>query len=214
MDLPGRKTRRRYVGLVGLLAVGAATGLGMRAWERNSEPSQATIEEAVQLKRWDEAEKLLARWVARYPGDGRAWLKLGSVLGIQGRAREAGEAFARVAADDPARGKAQVLLGELANRAFDAAGAERAFRAAAGSGVGTEADPDSVRARTRLLALLIVERRTEEARTILWELFRLTRDPRHLVTLTGMALEEGPQRIADLGGERERYRRDIDLYLK
>src|SRR5918994_1620234 len=94
IGLPGGRTiRRRYVGLVGLLVVGAATVLGMWAWERDPEPSHATIEEAIHQKRWKEAERLLARWVARHPGNGRAWLKLGSVLGILGRGREAGEAF-------------------------------------------------------------------------------------------------------------------------
>ncbi len=61
--------------------VGVATGLGIRAWERDPEPSPEAVEEA-----------------------------------IQRRGREAGEAFARVGEDDPAWGKAQVLLGELAAR--------------------------------------------------------------------------------------------------
>ncbi len=41
--------------------------------------------------------------------------------------------------------------------------------------------------RSRLVYLLTVEDRPEEARAVLWELHRLTGDPRHLAALAGLA---------------------------
>ena len=165
-------------------------------------PSSATrwraIGTAISRERWGEAEGLLGRWVEGNPGDGRAWLGLGSALGFLGREGEAREAFRRVPASDPPWGRARVLLGEMALKSRECSAAEETFR-----GV-VEADPGAVVPRRRLIYLPPVRRRNEEARAILRDLYRLTRDPRHLITLTGMALEGGSQQVRDLSGENDR----------
>ena len=50
------------------------------------------IRTAIDQRRWDVARSMLEAWVERQPGDGKAWLNLGSVLGMLGRSKEAEEA--------------------------------------------------------------------------------------------------------------------------
>jgi tetratricopeptide (TPR) repeat protein len=194
---------------------GAAAGLVVvlpALWVLTHDATPVTrwraIQERITRKDWAEAERLLGRWVARNPGDGRAWLNLGSVYGMLGREEEAGDAFRRVPAGDPAWVQAQVLLGELAVREHRCAEAEAIHR-----GIAARA-PKDVKARAGLVHLLLVQRRGDEARAVLWEYYRLTRDPRHLVTLTGLALEGGPQQLRELSGENDRIRQDLDLFLE
>ena len=73
------------------------------------------------------------------------------------------------------------MAGEVWARRNRIAEAEEAFRDAA------KADPKATEPRSRLVFLLTVQDRPDEARPVLWELYRLTRDPRHLVTLAGLA---------------------------
>ena len=144
-------------------------------------PDQAVqwsaIHQVMEARRWPEAAGLLERWLARTPEDGRAWLLLGTVRDAQGRPEEALAALRRVAEGDPGWPLAQSTMGEVALRRGDAAGAERAFRRAA------DRDPNAVDPRRRLVYLLSLQWRIGEAQAMLWELYRLTDDPRHLNSL-------------------------------
>jgi tetratricopeptide (TPR) repeat protein len=209
MDVPATRDRRKVrwpVAAVGLLAV--LTALWVLTCDATPEARWRAIQERINRKDWPGAERLLGRWVAGHPGDGPAWLNLGSVYGMLGDEERAGGAFRRVPVGDPAWGRAQVLLGELAVRGRRRAEAEAIYRGLAAR------EPTDLKARAGLVHLLLVQRRVEEARALLWEYYRLTRDPRHLVSLTGLALESGPQRLRDVSGEADRFERDLTLFLE
>ena len=195
--------RGAVVGLVVVLPV-----LWVSTRDAPPETRWRAIQERISRKDWAEAERLLGRWVAGNPGDGRAWLSLGSVYGMLGREEKAGDAFRRVPAGDPAWGQAQVLLGELAVKGRRCAEAEAIYRGLA------EREPKNVKARAGLVHLLLVQRRVDEARVVLWEYYRLTRDPRHLVALTGLALESGPQQLREVTGETDRLQQELDRFLE
>src|SRR3954451_8869580 len=139
MDSPSTRPPRRRLWLGGVLVfVGASIALVAWGLDWSPEASRRAIEDSIDRRRWVEAEVLLTRWVKQHPDDDRAWLKLGSVLGILRRDDEARTAFRRVRADDPAWVRAQILLGDLATKRHDAAEAERAYRGAA------ERDPTAI----------------------------------------------------------------------
>jgi tetratricopeptide (TPR) repeat protein len=211
MNVFGTRTRDRRTiswrsAVVGLVVVLSAFWVLTRAEPR--ETRWRAIQEKISRKDWAEAERLLGRWVVQNPGDGRGWLSLGSVYGMVGREEKAGEAFRRVPVGDPAWGPAQVLLGELAVKGRRCAEAEAIYRGLAAR------EPKEVRARAGLVHLLLVQRRVEEARAVLWEYYGLTRDPRHLVTLTGLALESGPQQLREVSGETDRLHQELDGFLE
>jgi tetratricopeptide (TPR) repeat protein len=155
------------------------------------------IETAVAQHRWPEAEARLGPWLQHHPHDGKAWLRLGGVRAFGGRADAALDAFHRVNASDPAWPIAQMMIGEYGVKLRDLPAAERAFRNLA------EHAPAAVDPRRRLVYLLTLTQRQDEARTILWELHRLTSDPRHLATLVGLGTTEGDTR--DLTTELEAF---------
>ncbi|WP_435015348.1 FG-GAP-like repeat-containing protein [Tundrisphaera sp. TA3] len=161
------------------------------------------IQAAIDARDWAGAESLLSRRVEQEPADSRAWLALGSVLATLGREPESISAYGRVSPRDPTWSQARLSLGDVLWKQADAKGAEDAYRRA------VDSDANGVQPRARLLRLLIVERRIEEARGILRELLRLTGDARHLITLTGMALEAGSDQFRDLNGENERLTREL-----
>jgi tetratricopeptide (TPR) repeat protein len=194
---------------------GAAAGLAVAlpalwALTRDAAPESRwrAIEERIGRKDWGGAERRLGRWLAGNPGDGRAWLSLGSVYGMLGREGDAGDAYRRVPAGDPAWGRAQVLLAELAVKGHRCAEAEAIYRGVA------ERNPEDVKARAGLVHLLLIQRRVDEARSVLWEYYLSTRDPRHLVALTGMDLEARAPQLREVSGENERLQRDLDLFLQ
>ena len=99
------------------------------------------------------------------------------------------------------------MLGELRLRRYDSYGRKRPTGP-------SQARPRAVLPRTRLVSLLLIERRTK-AQAVLWELYRLTNDPRQLTSLTGLALEGGPQQsqFRDVGGERDRVKGELERFL-
>ena len=90
-----------------------------------------------------------------------------------------------------------MLIGESAIKHHDLPAAEHAFRTSA------EHAPGAVDPRRRLVYLLTLGQRQDEARTLLWDLYRLTGDPRHLATVVGLATTDGDTR--DLARELEVY---------
>jgi tetratricopeptide (TPR) repeat protein len=182
--------------LILLMVMGLAAG-GLWIRGDSSEKQWAAIETAIERRGWSEAESRLISWLRWHPDDGKAWLRLGGVRGVAGRGADAVEAFGHVPPSDPAWPIAQVLIGENAITHHDLPRAERAFR------TGAEHQPGAFDARRRLVFVLTLTQRHDEARTILWELYRLTRDPRHLATLVGLGTTEGDTR--DLAMELEGF---------
>src|SRR4051794_37591673 len=159
MPVRGSSSRRRlrWLGIL-VVSAGALAYLGFRVRSATTEARSRAIRSAIDQARWGDAESLLADWVERNPDDGRAWLKLGSVRGMLRREKEAGDAFRRVRPDEESWAQAQTLLGELAMRRSDSAEAEQAYRNVA------ERDPKATLPRIKLAFLLMVQRRTDEAR--------------------------------------------------
>jgi tetratricopeptide (TPR) repeat protein len=179
-------------------------------WARGpgQEARWRAIEGAIAGRRWDDAEARLAHWLARSPGDGKARVIYGGVLERLGRDSEARGVLRGVRADDPSRARAQLLLGELAVKRHDAAEAERAFRDAA------RADPVAVDPHRRLVFLLVLEQRFEEALGVLRGLYVRTHGARDLVTI--VALAAVPPDTRDLWPELGRYlaRAPADPFLR
>ncbi|WP_165251128.1 FG-GAP-like repeat-containing protein [Paludisphaera soli] len=178
-----RKPARRRVWRVALvLVVLAAVAVGAAFWlaasARDSRPadSMAAIRAAASQGRWAEVDGRLARWIEAHPGDGEARLMRGMLLAGIGKSADAAELLRGVPDSAPERVRAMTTVGEIALRLHDAPEAERAFRQAA-------ADPKEAEPRRRLIYLLSLQQRHGEARDVLWELFRATRDPRVLSSL-------------------------------
>ncbi len=148
------------------------------------EDEMAAIRSAIGAKRYDRAEAMLVRRLARAPEDDTGWLMLGSLRAIGGRDDQAMAAFDRVHGPGPAWTQARTQLAEVQIRKRDAAGAERTLREV------VERDPKAIDARRRLVYLLSLEVRNEEAIAVLRELYRLAPDSRHLITLVTMASPE------------------------
>ncbi|HLH27586.1 MAG TPA: tetratricopeptide repeat protein, partial [Acidimicrobiales bacterium] len=143
-------------------------------WASSGEPSLESIRAALAARRWGDVESGLRRWLQRHPGDGDAWEMLGGVLFDRGRMDDALAALRQVREADPGWANAQVLIGEIALRRRRLAEAEESFRRSIGR------DRRAVEPLERLASLLTLERRPAEARSVLRQLFRITRDPRHL----------------------------------
>jgi tetratricopeptide (TPR) repeat protein len=203
-------SRRPVLFLVlALAALLLVIGLGALSRWGYGRPRWDQVQAALDANDWLQAESLLVAWLDRHPEDGRAWLALGSVRGTLGRDAEALEALAQVPDDDPLSARALTLRGDIILKRGDADGAERAFRQAMARA------PEAVVPRTRLLGLLFVEWRKDEARPLLLELDELTGDSPHLVAATGLALERAqPQQLRDLGGEFERMKADLDRLIE
>jgi tetratricopeptide (TPR) repeat protein len=196
-----------WIGAGTLAVSAAAVPIFARRAARPDEVAR-TVRDAIVSRQWGRAESILVPHLRRHPEDGRAWLQLGSVRGLLGREEEALAALRRVPEVDPAWPRAQVLIGDLAQKRYDAAGAERAYRAALAR------EPDAIVPREKLLGLLFALWRKDEAITILADLHRLTADSRHLVAWTGLSLEEAqPQQLRELSGELARLEADLDRFL-
>ena len=208
MDLE-RKDRPRRWGRLGIALVAVAVILGAWRFVAPGGDDTKAIREAIDGRRWDEAAALLTDWVRGHPEDGRAWVDLATVLEFLDRDDQARAALSRVDDDDPARGLALILLADLAIRRHDRMAAEAAYRDA------INRDPGAVEPRSRLVAMLLIQHRIDEATALLWDLHDLTGDPRHLLTLTGLELEDRHrEQLRDLGGERERLRTELEPYLE
>jgi enediyne biosynthesis protein E4 len=183
--------------------------LGIHGRGMDPQTEWRIIGEAVAEKRWDEVERRLWRWLKRFPEDGSAWVHLGSVLHDRGRTQEALTAFHRVKEPDAAWSAAQTRIGEVASQEGRLAEAESAFWAAA------RREPRAVNPRAKLVSLFTIQERPREAQALLWELFHLTRDPRHLAALTGLALT-GIDDVGALESLRDRFLREspTDVWLQ
>lgn len=182
-----------------LLALGLAPPLVVWfVWLRPAAPARwDEIRELVRAERLDEAERALAAWVASHPRDGDAWELLAHVRLEAGREAEAIEALRRVPEGAPVWPHAQAELGKLLVKAKDLPAAEAALRAA------IAAQPRSIEALQQLLPVLVLERRLGEARDILRQLYRLTRDPRPLAD--SMLVGQIESDVRDQGQDLEEY---------
>ena len=158
-----------------------------------------SIRAAIEARRYDQAEAMLVRRLGVRPDDDQGWLMLGSLQVISGRDGAALTSYERVCGPGPVWSQARTQVGEIMIRRRDAAGAERAFREVA------DRDPKSTDVRRRLAYLLTLEARPEEARAVLRELYRLSPDRRHLVTLVSLASPDHEGR--DEANEMEAYLR-------
>jgi len=186
----------------------AAVVVSIWALSPGPEARWREIEAAVGEQRWGDAEARLARWLVRSPGDGRARVLHGGVLERVGREADATESLRAVLPEDPNWPHARLFLGEIAVKRGDAAGAEQAFRDAA------RADPAWVEPRRRLVFLLVLGQRFEEASAVLRQLYARTHDARDLVTL--VSLTAVPPDSRDLRPELDRYlaRAPADPWLR
>ncbi|MFO0908917.1 MAG: FG-GAP-like repeat-containing protein [Isosphaeraceae bacterium] len=169
------------------IAVLLILGAGLAGWHgrfraRDHSFSIHAVQSRIQQRQYAEARATLLAHLSHDASDDSAWLMLGGLEGLEGRDEEALAAFGHVEKPGPARAQARALQGELYLKQHDAPRAEHALRAA------MDDDPKSIPPRLRLVYLLQLEQRTEEARRLLWELYDATHDARHLITLVGMTL--------------------------
>jgi tetratricopeptide (TPR) repeat protein len=193
----GSSRSRRAAGAALILA--AFASVGSVFWASSREPSLESIRRAVSAQRWDEVESGLRRWLQRHPRDGNAWEMLGGVLFDRGRMEDAHAALTHVGDGDPGWANAQVMIGEIAVRRRRLAEAEDAFRRAAGR------ERRAVESLERLVSLLTLERRPAEARSVLRQLFRITREPRYLADSI---------LISELETEVRELNPDLEAFLK
>jgi tetratricopeptide (TPR) repeat protein len=184
----GRSHVRFRALLLGAVVAGAIPVAWLMLRGNAPEQQWTAIETAIAERRWTLAESQLRPWLRLHPDDGKAWLRLGGVLAFAGRDADSVDAFQHVGASDPAWPVARTLIGENALAHHDLPAAEQAFRGVA------EHSPAAVDPRRRLVYLLTLTQRQDEARAILWDLYRLTGDPRHLATIVGLATTEGDTR--------------------
>jgi tetratricopeptide (TPR) repeat protein len=164
---------------VAAIATGAAaaTFYVLRARTDDRMAGWDAIEKAARGGRSAEIRPQVERWIASHPQHGEARVLLANIeLGLE-RRDAAVELLRSVRPDDPSWARARMSLGTLAVRERRAADAERNYRDVA------DRDPRAIEARRNLLYLLGLEMRTSEARTVLWELYRIGEDPRILVDL-------------------------------
>jgi tetratricopeptide (TPR) repeat protein len=127
-DEAGRLAQRvagRVAGLDGQLRLELAAPAGI-----GTDTLFEAAERAEGAGRWEEAERLYERCIAREPEDATLHFNLGNVLREQGRTAESGAAFARAAALDPEMAEAWFNLGCLAEEKGQAAEAARRYRRA------------------------------------------------------------------------------------
>jgi tetratricopeptide (TPR) repeat protein len=189
-DTPHHGIRRRWSlvrwagGFVTGAAVLAIVFFLVHARLSHSSPRWAEIERAMARRRWSEVEKKLEQWTAAHPHQGEAQLMLANLrLGL-GRRESAVGLLGSIPESSPSWEGAQMMLGELAVRERRAAGAEQIFRRVAGR------DPRAIAPRQRLIYLLGMQQRTAEARSILWQIYHISNDPRVLVDLVLELLQD------------------------
>lgn len=156
------------------------------------------IGDATLANRWAEVEARLVHWLKAHTDDGNARMMLGTLLLGRGREKDARDALQQIPRGDAAWGRAQALIGEIAIRRRDAPEAERALRAA------IAADPAALEPRRRLVYLLSLEQRSQDARAVLWEMYSLTNDP-HLLADLVLAIWTGEADVRGIGPELEEF---------
>jgi tetratricopeptide (TPR) repeat protein len=184
-----------------LIAAAVVVSLVLGFWLRSdsAEHRWAAIESALQRRGWSEAEPRLQAWLRRSPDDGKAWLRLGGVLGFEGREAQSLEAFEHIKPSDPEWLQAQMQIAEIWLNRRQLTRAEGVLRAA------SDRDTSAVEPRRRLVYVLTLSQRHDEARSLLWDLFRITHEPRQLATLVGLGATEADSR--DLA-------RELDVFVK
>ena len=169
--------RPRAIAAIAVIAIGAATFLSVRSREKSSPAGWDEIERAARGRRWAEVRPRLERWIAAHPSHGESRILMAD-LELRLKHRDPAVEWLRsVGPADPSWAKAQMLLGTLAVGERRAADAGRIFRGVA------DRDPRAIEARRNLLYLLGLQMRTAEARSVLWELYRVEDDPRVLIDL-------------------------------
>ncbi len=196
--------RRRQLWIGSTLVVVSLLGMvllgfwAVRSRIVRKSPDWEQIERAKSRRRWAEMEDLLTRWIANKPDHAQARLMLADLqLGL-GRRADAVSGLSSVPQSNPAWVEAQTMLGELAIREHRAADAERILRQVA------EHDAQALGPRQRLIYLFGMQQRTAEARTILWEIYRIRGDPRVLVDLV-LELLLDQQDVRGLAPELEQF---------
>jgi len=167
-----------------VLTIALAAGWAIVGRRVGASEDLGAIRSAIVAKRYGEAEAGLLRRLGRSPGDDSAWLMLGGLRLFQGREGDARVAFEAVRGPGAAWSQARNQLAEILIRGRRAAEAERVLAEV------IAADPNNAEARRRLVYLLNLEARDDEARVTLGELYRLAPDRRHLVAMTGLAMDE------------------------
>ncbi len=182
MPAKRKASRRRGWWVAAVLTV--VLGLSVYAWwflgaasTPRVQDSLAAIRAAAESGRLPEAGARINRWIEANPKDGQAKLLSGLILATQGRTDDAIKALEAIPETDPMRGQAIGAIGEIAFRGRRARRAELACREAAAR------DPNAAEPRQRLIHLLSLQLRHGEARDVLWELFRASREPRILSSL-------------------------------
>jgi tetratricopeptide (TPR) repeat protein len=192
-----RSSRGRQAALAALVLASMA-GFGFVFWGGSREGAlKDAIQRATSLKQWDKVEAGLHRWLKDHPLDGDAWEMLGGLLFDLDREGEAAEALRNVPEASRGWGHAQALLGEIAVRSHQLSLAEASFRRAC------QREPRAIEPLRRLSSLLVLERRPAEARDVLRQLFKVTRDPRTLAE--SILISQLESEIRDMGPEIEEH---------
>jgi tetratricopeptide (TPR) repeat protein len=178
-----------------MIAIGVAAFQVFRARTNDSLSGWDEIARMARGGRWAEARPRLERWVASHPAHAESRLLLADAELRENRRDAAVELLGSIPPEDPAWARGQMMLGSLAVFERRAAEAERIFRGVA------DRDPRAVEPRQNLVYLLGLQMRTAEARAVLWELYRVNKDPRVLVDLV-LELLTDPD-IRGLGPELE-----------
>ncbi|MFO0888160.1 MAG: FG-GAP-like repeat-containing protein [Isosphaeraceae bacterium] len=186
--------------IAGSLAGLALAAVGWLAWSRleGPVPTWDEVSREVAARRWPEAESKLERWIRAHPRQGQANLLLAKVRRSRDDRAGAIEALARVREPEKAWLEAQAQMGDLFMEQRRAADAEACFRRVVGR------DPGAIEPRRRLVYLLSLQGRADEAREILWDIHRIVDDPRVLVDLV-LELVKLREDIRGLGPELQEY---------
>jgi tetratricopeptide (TPR) repeat protein len=179
--------------------VAALVTIGIGLARPTREASWNAILRGAELQRWADVEAGLQGWLRQNPRDGNALVMLGGLLFDQGRDPEALSALRRVSEGDEGWLHSQTLIGEIALRQHRITEAELIFRTAAQRTRG------AIEPLRRLVYILFLERRSAEARSVLWRLYKITRDPRQLAHWCRIPLVEADER--DSGPEIEEFLR-------
>ncbi len=159
----------RWAGLGGQLVANRTSNDAESQW--------AIILEAVEQQRWPEVERLLRDRIQVLPDEGKSRVMLGHLLANTGRTSQAEPILEAVPRSDSAWMNARLILASIAFNRLEAPQAIKLYSEVA------DQVPEAVEPRQRLIYLLSLELRTEEARERLWELYQTKNDPRILIDL-------------------------------
>lgn len=182
---PRRRTRR-WLLIGSLLSLTALASAGwvyretVKSWvglRKEPAPSWSLIQSAIRAQQWPKVEPMLERWIEDHPEDGRARLLLANLLSGRGEVDRALQIVGAIADTDPVWPAARMFEAEAALRRFDAPRLEAICREVIAKA------PDAPEPRTRLIYLFSLQQRPAEAREQLWQLYRISGDPRILVDL-------------------------------